>query len=42
MLKFCADVQIGEGRVLDCLDANKADVSAACNQAVGEVFEKAE
>lgn len=42
MMKFCADVQIGEGRVLDCLDANKAAVSAACNQAVGEVFEKAE
>lgn len=42
ILKHCANVQLGEGRVLDCLDANKETVSAACQQAVNDVFEKAE
>jgi hypothetical protein len=42
ILKHCANVQLGEGRVLDCLDANKEAVSAACQQAVNDVFEKAE
>ena len=42
ILKLCGNVQIGEGRVLDCLDANKAEVSEACNTAVADVFEKAE
>lgn len=39
MEKLCANVAVGEGRVLDCLDANKESVSAACNQAIGDVFE---
>ena len=39
MMKFCPNVQLGEGRVLDCLAANKESVSAACNQAVEDVFE---
>lgn len=39
MLKLCPEVAVGEGRVLDCLEANKESVSAACNQAIGDVFE---
>lgn len=39
MEKLCANVAVGEGRVLDCLEANKESVSAACNQAIGDVFE---
>jgi Cysteine rich repeat len=39
ILKLCADVQIGEGRVLECLKSNSASVSAACNQAVSDVAE---
>ena len=39
MEKLCANVAVGEGRLLDCLDANKESVSAACNQAIGDVFE---
>ncbi len=42
IMTHCAEVQLGEGRVLDCLDANKESVSEACQEAVGEVFEKAE
>lgn len=39
ILKLCGEVQVGEGRVLDCLKSNSASVSAACNQAVGDVTE---
>ena len=39
ILKFCAQVQVGEGRVLDCIKSNKESVSAACNQAVSDVTE---
>ena len=39
ILKLCGGVQVGEGRVLDCLKSNSASVSAACNQAVGDVTE---
>ena len=39
MEKLCANVAVGEGRVLDCLEANKESVTAACNQAIGDVFE---
>ena len=42
IMTHCADVQLGEGRVLDCLDANKEKVSEACQKAVGDVFVKAE
>lgn len=42
ILKFCGNVAVGEGRVLDCLEANEASVSDTCKQAVGDVFEKAE
>jgi len=32
--KFCASVEAGEGRILSCLEANKAQVSDGCKQAV--------
>jgi len=31
---FCADIQPGEGRLLDCLDANEAKISERCNIAL--------
>lgn len=39
LMTHCADVQIGEGRVLECLKANADSVSPACTQAVNDVFE---
>jgi len=39
LMKHCAEVQIGEGRVLECLRANADSVSPACTQAVNDVFE---
>jgi hypothetical protein len=39
LMTHCADVQIGEGRVLECLRAHADSVSAACTQAVNDVFE---
>lgn len=32
----CSDVAMGEGRILACLEENKAAVSDACNQAVSD------
>ena len=37
ILAHCAEVQLGEGRVLECLNANSASVSDACEQAVKDV-----
>ncbi len=31
--KFCSVVKPGEGRLLDCLEKNKANVSSSCKQA---------
>jgi hypothetical protein len=39
LMTYCAEVQVGEGRVLECLRANSESVSAACTQAVNDVFE---
>ena len=39
LMQHCANVQIGEGRVIECLRANQDAVSAACTQAVNDVFE---
>jgi hypothetical protein len=39
ILKLCGEVQVGEGRVLECLKSNSTSVSAACNQAVSDVTE---
>jgi len=35
--KFCAQVELGEGRVGTCLLEHKADVSDACRQAIDDV-----
>lgn len=34
---LCADVPAGEGRLLDCLAANEAKVSARCKDACNEI-----
>lgn len=34
--KNCADIKVGEGRLLDCLNKNEAKVSARCNAALKE------
>lgn len=36
----CADVAIGEGRLIECLDKNADKVSQRCKQAVKDVVEK--
>jgi hypothetical protein len=35
--KHCADVEVGEGRLLECLEKNKKDVSNRCQQALKDV-----
>ena len=40
IVKLCASVQAGEGRILECLDSQKESVSAQCKKAVADVFEK--
>ena len=37
LLKYCAQVELGEGRVATCLLDHKAEVTAACQQAITEV-----
>ncbi len=39
LIEHCADVQLGEGRVLECLEANSESISAACAQALDDVIE---
>lgn len=34
---YCSAVKPGEGRLLDCIDKNKAKVSSRCNQAIKDV-----
>ena len=38
--KFCAEVAVGEGRVLKCLDENSSKISARCTQALKDVGAK--
>jgi len=40
MDKFCAEVAIGEGRILKCLDENSSKISARCTQALKDVSDK--
>lgn len=35
--KYCAAVEVGEGRLLACLDKNKKKVSKRCNRAINDV-----
>ena len=39
--KFCADVKMGEGRILSCLDNNADKLSEACTNAIDETVEMA-
>ena len=39
ILELCAEVQVGEGRVIECLQSNAGDVSESCMTAVNEVIE---
>lgn len=38
--KFCANVAIGEGRILKCLDENASKISERCTQALKDVGAK--
>ena len=40
MEKFCADIAVGEGRVLKYLDDNAEKISARCTQALKDVGSK--
>ena len=40
MDKFCAEVAVGEGRILKCLDDNASKISARCTQALKDVGAK--
>jgi hypothetical protein len=43
LMKFCAEVELGEGRVGTCLLEHKAEVNEACRQAIDDVgLEKVE
>lgn len=35
--RYCSNIQPGQGRLLDCLDKNKEQVSDRCKQAVKDV-----
>lgn len=39
MVKLCANVQVGEGRVIECLTEKSESVSAPCKQAMADVLE---
>jgi len=39
MIALCANVQLGEGRVKQCLESNSDAVSEQCKQAMAEVME---
>ncbi len=39
IVEHCANVQFGEGRILDCLESNEESISAGCSKALGDVFE---
>jgi hypothetical protein len=34
---YCAGVEAGEGRILDCLEQHSGEISAGCSQALDEV-----
>lgn len=35
--KFCMDMRVGEGRLVECLDKNESEVSTRCKEALKEV-----
>jgi hypothetical protein len=34
---FCANVAVGEGRLLECMETNESKLSQRCNQAIDDV-----
>jgi hypothetical protein len=38
IVKLCADVELGEGRVLACLDENEKEVGASCKKAISDTI----
>jgi hypothetical protein len=38
IVKLCADVELGEGRVLACLDENEKEVGASCKTAIADTI----
>jgi hypothetical protein len=38
--RFCADIAVGEGRILKCLDDNANKISERCTQALKDVGAK--
>jgi hypothetical protein len=39
MVAHCGKVQVGEGRVIECLQANSESISAQCTQAMADVID---
>ena len=39
LVTFCGDVQVGEGRVIECMEKNKEKLSKRCKQAIDDTFE---
>jgi hypothetical protein len=39
IVAYCANVQLGEGRVIECLNSHSESVSAACKQAMADVID---
>lgn len=35
--KFCSDVKPGQGRLINCIDKNKGNLSERCKQAIADV-----
>jgi hypothetical protein len=39
IVEHCASVQLGEGRIVECLESKGDAISAVCTQAMDDVFE---
>ncbi|HEX5787449.1 MAG TPA: hypothetical protein VFY03_04680 [Woeseiaceae bacterium] len=39
LMTHCADVEVGEGRVLQCLDDHEAELGAECNEVLDQLVE---
>lgn len=39
IVEHCANVALGEGRIVECLGSNAESISAGCTQAMDDVFE---
>ena len=38
--KFCSEIKPGEGRLLNCIDNNRKNLSSRCKQAIKDVSQK--